>query len=124
MRQRCRNPQCHAFSRYGGRGITICLEWERFEGFRDWALANGYAADLTIDRIDNDGNYEPDNCQWISKAKQNRNKSNVRPVIRSDGKRFFTTADAARELDCSETSITDVCRGRSKTAQGYGWRYE
>jgi hypothetical protein len=124
MRQRCRNVRCHAFARYGGRGIAICAEWERFEDFRDWALANSYAANLTLDRIDNDGNYEPGNCQWISKAEQNLNKSNLRAVVRSDGKRFPTIAAAARDLGCSQTSIIDVCRGRQLTSHGYGWRYE
>lgn len=126
MRQRCRNSGHHAFGRYGGRGILICSDWERFEAFRDWAIANGYASDLTIDRIDNHGNYEPGNCRWIPKSEQNRNKSNLRPVVRSDGKRFATIADAARDIGCAETTISDACkcrRGRTN-AVGYGWSYD
>lgn len=72
MKSRCFNKKD---KRYGGRGITVCSEWsESFEAFRDWALANGYRDDLTIDRIDVDGNYEPSNCRWATKLEQQSNK--------------------------------------------------
>ncbi|MBE6928051.1 MAG: hypothetical protein E7467_06140 [Ruminococcaceae bacterium] len=51
---------------YGGRGISVCEEWHQFPPFYEWAMANGYTDDLTIDRINVDGNYEPSNCQWIT----------------------------------------------------------
>jgi hypothetical protein len=77
MHERCRAPRCRAFKNYGGRGICVCDEWATFEPFRDWAMANGYTDALTIDRIDNDGNYEPSNCRWATQKQQCRNKRNT-----------------------------------------------
>lgn len=67
--KRCENPNATHYERYGGRGIRICSEWrKRFMVFRRWALSHGYKDGLTIDRIDNDGNYEPSNCQFITRG--------------------------------------------------------
>lgn len=74
MRGRCNRPTCKDYPNYGGRGITICPEWDDYVVFRDWALSNGYADDLTLDRIDCDKNYEPGNCRWIPMAEQSRNR--------------------------------------------------
>lgn len=78
MVQRCTNPNNQDFHNYGGRGITICKEWLVFENFRDWALANGYASNLTLDRENVNGNYDPTNCRWITSKKQNNNRRNNR----------------------------------------------
>lgn len=76
MKKRCYNKNHHKYKRYGGRGITVCDEWRtNTQSFVDWSMSNGYADDLTIDRIDNDGNYEPGNCRWVTKEEQNHNKS-------------------------------------------------
>lgn len=78
MMQRCTNPKYKSYSNYGGRGIKVCEEWFSFECFQDWAMANGYTDELTIDRIDVDGNYEPSNCRWATSKAQNNNRSNNR----------------------------------------------
>lgn len=64
----------YAYQKYAARGIAICAEWRKFEAFRDWSMANGYADNLTIDRRNNDGDYEPLNCQWVTKIVQARNR--------------------------------------------------
>ncbi len=80
MKKRCYNPQTPNYKHYGGRGISVCDEWRHnFQAFFDWAMENGYdetapRGETTIDRIDVNGNYEPDNCRWITIAEQQRNK--------------------------------------------------
>ena len=67
MKARCLNPKSTSYPNYGGRGIRICDQWLNFENFHYWAISNGYRDDLEIDRIDNDGNYCPENCRWVTK---------------------------------------------------------
>lgn len=75
MKARCNNPHVKDFPYYGGRGIKVCEEWSKsFETFRDWANANGYSDALTLDRIDTNKNYSPDNCRWVDRITQCRNK--------------------------------------------------
>lgn len=78
MKLRCYYEKHNSYKYYGGRGISICEEWRNnFNVFCDWALGNGYADDLTIDRIDVNGNYEPSNCRWATWAEQGKNKRNT-----------------------------------------------
>ena len=80
MCNRCSNENNPAWDRYGARGITVCGEWKDFRNFMDWALENGYSDDLTIDRIDNDLGYCPENCRWVDCFVQANNKRNNRII--------------------------------------------
>ena len=75
LKDRTLNPKSKKYESYGGRGITVCEEWKNdFMSFYNWAMLNGYSDELSIDRIDNDGNYEPSNCRWTTQTIQNRNR--------------------------------------------------
>ncbi len=79
MKERCSNPNDKKYRRYGGRGIKVCDDWrDNYSAFKSWAISNGYRDDLTIDRIDNDGNYEPSNCQFITRSENSRKGCLVR----------------------------------------------
>ena len=82
MKARCVDPNSHKYHAYGGRGITICEEWlNSFEAFYDWAMSNGYRENLSIDRINNDGSYCPENCRWATAKEQANNTRNNRLLI-------------------------------------------
>lgn len=75
MKQRCSNPNNKNFKDYGGRGITVCEEWSNdVQAFYEWSMKNGYEEGLTIDRIDNDKGYSPDNCRWTTMKVQRKNQ--------------------------------------------------
>ena len=138
MRQRCCNPNSKAYRDYGGRGISVCDEWAGFEPFKEWAMSAGYRQGLTIDRIDNDGNYCPENCRWVGMSVQNANKRPYekpklfKPVemCDEDGNTVMTfpSIKAASEYLGGNTvsnraNISKVARGEREHAFGWRWRY-
>lgn len=102
MRTRCTNPKANNYHNYGGRGITYDPKWETFEGF--WEdMQEGYSDELTLDRIDNDGNYCKENCKWITMKEQQNNRRNNH-LLTHDGK-TQTIAEWARELNVSPRTL-------------------
>ena len=85
MLDRCFNPSNASFRNYGGRGITVCDEWmSDRQSFVDWALANGHAMHLSLDRIDTNGHYQPSNCRWSTQREQLLNQRRTRLLTRAD----------------------------------------
>lgn len=98
MLDRCNNPNSTNYKNYGERGIIVCKEWkESYESFRDWSYKNGYKRDLTIDRIDVNGNYEPSNCRWVTMKEQQYNKRDT-VYHEINGKRY-TFRDLAEKYN-------------------------
>jgi hypothetical protein len=111
IKQRCRNPRDSGFKDYGGRGITFFAPWDDFKVFYDWAMSAGYVPGLTIERIDNDRNYEPENCTWISWNQQRKN--NRRVIKITYGGRTQILTDWAKELGIKYSTIN------SRLQKGY-----
>lgn len=103
MRSRCNNPQNKRYAQYGGRGISICPEWDDYAVFRNWAISAGYRDDLTIDRVDVDGNYCPENCRWATTEEQMNNMTKNR-YLSYQGK-TMTMSEWAKELGISYGAI-------------------
>lgn len=103
MKYRCNNSNAQEYYNYGGKGVSVCDDWNQYENFRDWAISNGYKDNLTIDRINSDGDYCPENCRWITKSENtsraNKGKQHRKPVggtyfgISPDGK-YYEFANA------------------------------
>lgn len=110
--QRCHNPKQTSYYRYGGRGISVCQEWrDDYAVFRAWAISNGYAKDLTLDRIDVNGNYEPANCRWLSPKQQQWNSRVVK---------FVTIDGVTKSLpEWCELNGVDKQLARSRLSSGW-----
>lgn len=116
MRQRCNNSKNVSYHNYGGRGISVCEEWENsFQSFYDWSMSNGYSDNLTIDRIDVNGNYCPENCRWTDRQVQ-ANNTRVNHRITYNGE-THSMAEWARITGMSYSSLSN----RIKT---YHWSIE
>lgn len=103
MRGRCKRETHKHFKDYGGRGVSICTEWESFDIFKEWAIANGYTDGLTLDRIDCNGNYEPKNCRWATMKEQARNKRNNHRVT-VEG-RTMTLSECVEQYSIPKSTI-------------------
>jgi hypothetical protein len=84
MHKRCCNPRSKSWKYYGGKGIGVCEQWGEYVPFRDWAMASGYAENLTIDRLNSARNYEPSNCEWVTAAENSRRSQAARAKARAN----------------------------------------
>ena len=131
VKNRCANPNATSYKWYGAKGVSVCDEWLSYEPFRDWALNNGYSENLSLDRIDPYGNYEPSNCRWAT-MKEQRNNQRSYPAREYPGKAvmcietgevYRSAADAGRKLNLDNSSIGKVCKGKRKSVKGLTWKY-
>lgn len=112
MRYRCRKNNSNISKHYYKKGIRVCEEWQDFNNFKSWAYANGYSNDLSIDRIDGNGNYEPTNCRWATAKEQVQNRS-INHFITYRGK-TLTLSEWSKELGVSRKSIlTRLKKGKT-----------
>ena len=118
MKTRCFNTKNAGWHNYGGRGITVCHEWRKsFVSFAQWSMANGYREGLELDRKDNNGNYEPQNCRWVEDKVNNRNRRNVKlsvekaAEIRSLVKKGKSVSDLANMYSVNYCTVRDVVKG-------------
>lgn len=111
MKERCENPKSKDYALYGGRGISVCEEWSKpggFDAFFKWAMDNGYNDELTIDRKDPNGNYEPSNCRWETPEKQANNRRTNRSIT----------------IDGETKTLAEWCKEYGKNYSAVYWRIE
>lgn len=117
VKQRCYDSSKDSYHRYGGRGITVCDEWlKQPKLFYDWSLANGYKKGLQIDRIDNNGNYCPENCRWVTCRENNNNKSNCNYLV--IGGDTLSLSEAVRKYNPT------LSLGTAQSRLTKGWKIE
>ena len=115
MKRRCSAKKCQRYKNYGGRGISVCQEWkDSFENFQNWAINSGYKEGLSIERVDVNANYCPENCTWIPYENQSRNKTNTRfsvediKNIRNRLKNGEKQVDLAKEYGTYQANISAI----------------
>jgi hypothetical protein len=118
MKRRCYNPNCSPYKYYGGKGVKVCDEWLEYQGFKTWALANGYTDSLTIDRIDSNGDYEPGNCQWITLAENISRAHRHTPQDVEDSIVQKLRQGVSGASICRETGVSRATVHRLKTKLG------
>lgn len=112
MIDRCENPRNYGYYKYGGRGIHVCEEWKtNKKAFFEWAFANGYAENLTIDRKDNSKGYSPENCRWITYQEQNNNRRSNR----------YETIDGETHTVAEWSRISGIKQGTIQYRLAKGW---
>lgn len=114
MLTRCEYENHIHYANYGGRGISVCEAWHDYVAFRDWSLQNGYADNLSIDRLDNDKGYAPDNCRWATVKEQQNNKRSNRLV----------TWNGATKTITEWSEITGIKKTTIKERLNHGWSVE
>ena len=112
MRKRCNNPNASNYSNYGGRGITVCEEWDDYTSFRDWALSHGYSDSMSIDRVNVDTGYSPNNCRWVGSVAQANNRRTSK-LISMNGV-THTIAEWAKELNIPYKTLWKKLRAGKK----------
>lgn len=115
MRRRCDYMRGAEYYRYGGRGIRVCNEWANFTAFYEWAMQNGYQPGLSIDRIDNDGNYCPENCRWVTSKDQALNRSS---------NSYITFNGETKHVSEWDKAIGSAKSGRVRARLNAGWSIE
>lgn len=136
MKYRCSNPNAQEYYNYGGKGIKVCEEWQEFEPFQKWALENGYQKGLTIDRIDSNGDYCPENCRWVTLsenvAASNRGSQHRKAnkgtyyACAPDGKyiEFENAAEFSRQHNVSASAIRKCANGwEGRGPYHRGWKF-
>lgn len=140
MMARCYKRNRNAYPYYGGKGIKVCGAWlGNFAEFKKWALLNGYRDDLELDRKDGSKDYSPENCRWVTRAEQMKNRvfseagrKRISDLKKLGGKPvrcvetslvFPNIVSACRHFNVSSGLISHVLAGRNKTACGYHWEY-
>lgn len=115
MKQRCLNPKSSSYERYGAKGVSVCEEWKNsYTAFKSWTMSNGYADDLTIDRIDGTKGYSPENCRWVTKTQQANNRKTNKIVTYGDF--TGTLSELCKKLSLSYPLVSERLR--------FGWSVE
>lgn len=123
MKERCNSPTNTSYYRYGGKGIKVCDDWQEFIPFQEWALVNGYQDNLTIDRINNDGDYEPSNCRWIFREENSSRATRKAVKCIETGIVYESATKASIMLGLNKQAVSCSINQKIK-AGGYHWEYE